>query len=258
LPVVGYSYMKIIPFKRLGSTNAHALQLAAEGAQPETVVWVLEQSAGRGQHGKAFSSPLGGLYFSLILKPDLLPERLPLITLAAGVACCLCLEDSCGISPLYLKWPNDLYFNRKKLGGILTESLPVAGKGPSIVVVGVGLNINSVADDFPEPLVPLLTSVKTGTKKHYDLGRLLEQLVPAIVEQMHCLEKNQDKLLALWNRRDYLKGRSILWDNGRDRIPGIGIGILNDGRYSLRDRSGTIHKILAGTLQPEAFLTPRK
>ncbi len=254
----GYSYMIIIPFERLGSTNAHALQLAAEGAPPKTVVWALEQSAGRGQYGKAFSSPRGGLYFSLILQPDLEPEKLSLITLAAGVACCLCLEKSCGVSPLFLKWPNDVYFNRKKVGGVLTESLAIPGKGPLTVVVGVGLNINSVADDFPEVLVPLLTSVKTATKKHHDLGSLLELLIAAIVEQMHCLEKNHDKLLALWNRRDYLKDRSALWDNGRDRIQGIGRGILDDGRYSLQDQSGTIHNILAGTLQPSSFSTSRQ
>jgi BirA family biotin operon repressor/biotin-[acetyl-CoA-carboxylase] ligase len=247
--------MKIVSFDRLGSTNAHALKLAVEGAQPETVVWALEQSAGRGQHGRVFSSPRGGLYFSLIFQPELLRDRLPLVTLAAGVGCCLCLEQYCAVAPVLLKWPNDLYFEQKKLGGILTESLPPAGGRLSTIVIGVGLNINSVSDDFSERLAPLLTSVKISTMKSHDLQELLDFFAYSIVEQIHCLEKNQDKLLALWHRRDYLKGRSILWDNGRTRISGIGLGILDDGRYALQDRSGTIHKILAGTLKPAAFST---
>lgn len=248
--------MKILSFDRIGSTNVHALKLAAEGAPPETVVWALKQSDGRGQYGKIFSSPLGGLYFSLILRPDLLPERLPLVTLAAGVACCHCLEQYCAVTPLLLKWPNDLYFRQKKLGGILTESLPPAGRSSATVIIGVGLNINSVVDDFPETLAPLLTSVKIETKKQHDLQCLLEGMVLAVIEQIKSLKENQDKLLALWSRHDYLKGQTILWDNGSDRIQGIGMGILDDGRYALQDRSGVIHKILAGTLKPAAFSSP--
>jgi len=241
--------MEILPFARLLSTNAYALELAAGGAQPETVVWALEQSGGRGQYRRRFSSPAGGLYFSLVLRPDLPPERLPLVTLAAGVGCCLCLERNCAVAPL-LKWPNDLYVNGKKLGGILTEGLPLVGREGPTVVVGVGLNVNSTPSDYPEALRPAVATLGDTTKKTFDLQPLLEGLVDTILYQVHTLKENRDKLLAQWDRRDYLKEQSMQWSNGRSIISGIGKGIQSDGRYSLMDASGAFHSILSGTIKP--------
>jgi len=241
--------MEILSFARLPSTNAYALELAVSGAHPETVVWALEQSGGRGQYRRRFSSPAGGLYFSLILRPDLPPERLPLVTLAVGVGCCLCLEQNCAVSPL-LKWPNDLYVNGKKLGGILTEALPLVRRERATVVVGVGLNVNSTPSDYPEELLPTVATLADTTKKTFDLQRLLDSLVDAILHQVHTLKENKDKLLAQWDRRDYLKEQLMQWSNGRSVISGIGQGIQSDGRYSLIDASGVLHSILAGTVKP--------
>ncbi|MCF6186067.1 MAG: biotin--[acetyl-CoA-carboxylase] ligase [Desulfobulbaceae bacterium] len=241
--------MEILSFARLPSTNAYALELAAGGAQHKTVVWALEQSGGRGQYRRRFSSPVGGLYFSLILRPDLPSERLPLVTLAAGVGCCLCLEQNCAVAPL-LKWPNDLYVNGKKLGGILTEGLPLVGPERPMVVVGVGLNVNSTSSDYPEELRPAVTTLADTTKKTFDLQRLLESLVDAILHQVHTLKENRVKLLAQWDRRDYLKEQSMQWSNGRSVISGIGQGVQSDGRYSMIDASGVLHSILAGTIKP--------
>lgn len=236
-------------FARLDSTNIHALKLAADGAEPGTVVWALEQVAGRGQYGRTFSSPAGGLYFSLLLRPDLPPERLPLVTLAVGLGCCLCLEQGCGIAPL-LKWPNDLYVHGKKLGGILTETLsPVQGR-KTTVVVGIGLNVNSMPSVFSPELAPLITSIKECTGAGRDLRELLERMVGVIEEQAQLLEENQDKLLAQWAQRDYLRGRFIKWYIGDSIITGRGCGLLEDGRYSLCDERGVLHSILAGTVKP--------
>ncbi len=242
--------MEILSFPRLPSTNIYALDLAAGGAQPETVVWALEQSDGRGQYSRRFSSPAGGLYFSLLLRPDLPPEHLPLVTLAAGVGCCLCLEQNCAVAPL-LKWPNDLYVNGKKLGGILTESLPVIGQQRPLVVVGVGLNVNSTPSCYPEELRSTVAALADITQRKYDLRNLLESLVEAILHQVRLLAENRDKLLAQWDRRDYLKNQSMQWSNGRSVISGIGQGIRSDGRYTLMEASGVLHSILSGTINPD-------
>ena len=241
--------MEILFFDKLPSTNAHALELAKQGAQPKTIVWAHEQTAGRGQYDRQFSSPPGGLYFSLILQPDLPVHRLSLVTLAAGVGCCRGLEQLCAVTPL-LKWPNDLYMGGKKLGGILTEALPFKKVQKATVIIGVGLNINSMAEDFSEELCSTVTSIADSTQRTFDLRLTLESIVQEILKQIHILEKNQDKLLAQWHKRDYLKGQSLEWDNGQTVISGIGQGILDDGRYSLLDSSGTLHEILAGTLRP--------
>ena len=241
--------MEILSFTHLPSTNVHALELAAGGAQPETVVWALEQSGGRGQYRRSFASPAGGLYFSLILRPELAPEQLPLVTLAAGVGCCLCLERNHTVAPL-LKWPNDLYVQGKKLGGILTETLPVSDRKRPVIVLGVGLNVNSAPSYFPGELLDTVITLAEATGRRFDLQPLLLSLVDAICSQVQLLEQDRDNLLAQWDKRDYLKGQSVQWSSGHSVITGIGQGIRSDGRYGLKDPSGVVHSILAGTIKP--------
>lgn len=241
--------MNILSFETLGSTNARAFKLAEAGAGPETVVWAQRQTSGRGQHGRIFVSPPGGLYFSLLLQPDLEPERLSLVTLAAGVGCCRFLERHCGL-PTKLKWPNDLYCRKRKLGGILTETMPITTNRPVTVVVGIGLNFNSTPVGFPKDMQRLITSVYALTGEIYELRAILPLLAGEIMQRIHALHSNQDKLLALWNERDYLKGHPMLWETGRKRITGIGRGLADDGCYILEDQTGKRHTILAGRVQP--------
>ncbi len=241
--------MNILFFDTLSSTNTRALELAAEGAGPEIVVWAHRQTLGRGQYGRMFASPPGGLYFSLVLQPDLVPERLSLVTLAAGVGCCRIIERYCHLH-VDLKWPNDLYCRHRKLGGILTETTPVTGDGSLRVVVGVGINVNTRTDEFPRAIQPLATSIRILTGKMYDLRIFLYCVVEEIIQQVKTLQRDSDKLLALWDEHDYCKGQTIKWETGDHCFTGIGRGLLDDGRYSLEEASGKMHAILAGRIQP--------
>ncbi len=241
--------MKILSFEKLDSTNTLALEMADAGAAPETVIWAQRQAAGRGQQGRVFVSPRGGLYFSILLQPKLVPEHLSLVTLAAGVGCCRFIEQHCDLH-VDLKWPNDLYCRLRKLGGILTETTPVTGDGVVSVVVGVGVNVNSTIDEFPDEVQPLVTSIGALTGKSYELRAFLHSIVEEIIQQVQTLQRDPDKLLALWNEHDYCKGKTIQWSTGRHCITGIGRGLLDDGRYSLEDQSGKMHAILAGRIRP--------
>jgi BirA family biotin operon repressor/biotin-[acetyl-CoA-carboxylase] ligase len=240
--------MKILSCDQIPSTNAYALRLAEQGAPQETVIWARTQTAGRGQYNRQFACPPGGLYFSLIIQPDLPISRLSLVTLAAGVGCCCSLEQICSVVPL-LKWPNDLYIHGSKLGGILTETLPFKKKQKATVIIGVGLNINSRSEDFSEELCSTVTSITDCTRQSFDLRMMLESIVLEILRKIHLLKRNQDKLLAQWHQRDYLRNQFLEWDNGQRVISGIGQGILDNGQYSLLDDTGTLHKIIAGTLK---------
>ncbi len=246
--------MNILSFDDLDSTNTRAFEMAGAGAAPETVIWAHRQTAGRGQQGRRFASPQGGLYFSLLLQPNLVPEQLPLVTLAAGVGCCRIIERYCDLH-VDLKWPNDLYCRHRKLGGILTETTPVTGNGAVTVVVGVGVNVNTPVDEFPEEVRPLVTSVCALTGNTFDLRSFLHFVVEEIIQQVQTLQRDSDKLLALWNEHDYCKGQTIKWETGHHCITGIGRGLLDDGRYSLEDQSGKIHAILAGRIQPVLWPT---
>lgn len=148
--------------------------MAAEAADG-TAVAALSQSAGRGRSGRSFLSPEGGLYLSMLLRPELTPERLPTLTPVAAVAVCRAVERVCGASGS-IKWPNDVVLGGKKICGILTES--VLGQGRACVIVGIGVNANT--RDFPEELRPIAGSVRDVTGEDCDLlalaGALIEEL----------------------------------------------------------------------------------
>ena len=242
--------MEITRFKTLPSTNLMALELGAQGAPDETVVLANTQEGGRGRLGRSFASPPGGLYMSILLRPDLMPEQLSLVTLAAGVACCRTVEQITGLEVL-LKWPNDLYVDKKKLAGILTESAPfdvTQGKIP-YVVVGVGLNVNTPVEKFPPVLQESATSVYCLCRQKYDP----EQFVPGIVSHLRslvaALKNEHGNMLQYWQERDYLRGRDIIWhDPAGTSYSGTGAGLHHDGCYKLRKREGGVIFLRGGEL----------
>ncbi len=127
------------------STNRAAKELARQGASQGTAVLADRQTAGRGRLGRDFFSPEGGLYLSVILRPELPREQWSLLTPMAAVAVCRALKQTCGLSP-GIKWVNDLYLAGKKLCGILCETAGAAA------VVGIGLNLRQPQGDFPPGL----------------------------------------------------------------------------------------------------------
>jgi len=159
-------------YEQLPSTNATAWQLINQGCGAGTVVIAVRQTAGRGQWGRTWVSPPGGLYLSLVLEPELPLPQSSLLTLTSawGIATSL---TNLGL-PIQIKWPNDLVSQGRKVGGLLTESRlvtsPMAGNAPQLqqVVVGVGLNWDnplpdnaiSVRDLWPEPSVPRVKTLE--------------------------------------------------------------------------------------------------
>ncbi|MBM9614273.1 biotin--[acetyl-CoA-carboxylase] ligase [Desulfobulbus rhabdoformis] len=240
-----------IQLEQTDSTNRVAKERAAEGAEEQTVIWALQQQSGQGQYGRVFASPLGGLYFSLILRPQLPFEALPLITLATGLACRDVLSEVCSVHA-QIKWPNDLYVDGKKVGGILCENSIDARQGEctATVIIGVGLNINSQVTDFPRELHSIVTTVLDATGRKVELEALLEQLIKKIGTFVDELAINRDSLLDRWQNYDYLLNRSLRYINGEQIILGTGRGLAPDGRYRIVDASGAPHAIIGGQLRP--------
>lgn len=240
-----------IHLQQTDSTNRVAREQAVTGAPSGSVVWADSQVAGKGQHGRSFVSPMGGLYFSLILRPELPPERLPLITLATGLACRDILANHYNLNA-QLKWPNDLFLHGKKVGGILCESFFEQQAGPSraTVIIGVGINCNGGPEDFPTALQPLVTTIAQVKQALIEIPLLLERLVEAVEESVLQLGGKISPLLDRWQEHDYLLGQSLRYTHGTEEITGVGKGISHDGRYRLTDDQGREHTIVGGQLRP--------
>lgn len=233
------------------STNRIAKEMVAEGAPTGTVVVAAAQSAGRGQYGRTFNSPLGGLYFSYIVEPTLPPEKISLVTLATGLACRNVLSERFQLNAL-IKWPNDLYLAGKKVAGILCEHLgqPHQYSTESKVIIGVGLNVNSRIEQFDPEVQPLVTTLFEHTGHTRELTSLLDDLLHAILLCVERLATEQNVLLEEWQRFDLLKGRPVTYTNPNGTIEGVGLGINQDGMYLVRDEMNQEHTIVGGQLRP--------
>jgi BirA family biotin operon repressor/biotin-[acetyl-CoA-carboxylase] ligase len=183
-------------FPSLESTNTRLLEAAANGAPEGTLYLADEQTLGRGRGGHAWhSEPGAGLYLSVLAKPSLhLPEAL-WISLATGLAAKAAINTTTGLT-IDLRWPNDLLFAGKKLGGILVEAAvePNADATLRYAVIGIGININH--ESFPPDLSPLATSLRLAAGHEQNRTTLLIAFLRALDFELTQLETQQPDLLA--------------------------------------------------------------
>ena len=165
--------VNVVHYKEVDSTNAEARRLSVEGAESGLVVTAKKQTAGKGRRGRSWESPADeNLYFSILLRPSLEPEKAPMLTLvmAYSVAKSLQKEDI----QVLIKWPNDLVCSGKKVCGILTE-MNLSGTQVEDVIVGVGLNVNTMK--FPDELEDKATSLRKETLRELECGELLQLIL---------------------------------------------------------------------------------
>ena len=199
------------------STNERAKLLAAEGAPHGTLVTADEQAAGRGRQGRQWTAPAGSaVLMSLVLRE--LDELLPL---TAAVAVCEALPVDATV-----KWPNDVWIDRRKVAGILVEGRPQEGWA----VLGVGLNVSTT--EFPPEFAETATSLLlSGTDTTPD--RVLDDVLRSLSE---WLGAPPEAVLSAWRSRDALKGERVRWSGGE----GIADGIDDSGALVVHTRDGPV------------------
>jgi len=174
---------KIQKYKTLESTNLKAKELAKSGAEPWTIILTEEQAGGYGRKGTAWLSLKGGLYFSIIL-PKSNIDDLQTLTILAAFICAKTIKENFNLEP-FIKLPNDVWVNGKKVAGILTEN--VIGKDVKISVMGIGFNTN--IEKFPEDLENIATSLKIELGREVDNKKILEQIITGLKEQLKTISE---------------------------------------------------------------------
>ncbi|MBK1631055.1 biotin--[acetyl-CoA-carboxylase] ligase [Thiohalocapsa halophila] len=246
------------------STNTRLMQCAADGGACGSVCLAERQRAGRGRSGRGWVSPFGAnIYLSVLWRYTLAPAELGGLSLACGVAVARVLKSS-GIAEIGLKWPNDLHWRRRKLGGLLLE---VAGEsqGPSHVVVGLGVNLHLSAEqarDIDQPWSDLTTALGDAAPKRNALAaRLIEGLVDALADYG---DAGLAPFLADWHAFDAYLGESVEVVTGERRVAGIAAGVAGDGGLLLDTAAGrqcfhggevSLRPGAAGTKQKGDFTT---
>ena len=195
------------------STNERAKELALGGAPHGTLVTADEQAAGRGRQGRSWVTPAGkALLMSLVLRD--LGEAQAYLPLAAALAVCDAAEESAPVR-CEIKWPNDVWIEGRKLAGILVEGRPQDGWA----VLGIGLNVATAQEEFPDELRQRATSLAaaapgTGAGR----GEVLERLLRALDSR---LAEPPARIVESWGKRDALLGRTVRWQDGEGRATGI-------------------------------------
>lgn len=196
----------VVCLKTVDSTNNECKRLALQGAPDGLAVLAATQTGGRGRRGRSFSSPDGGLYLSMVLRPTLAPQEVAPITAWVAVATARAVEDVTGLRP-GVKWPNDLILGNRKLCGILTELALVGETGElDYLVVGVGVNLSQTQEDWGPELGQIAIS----------LGQMLPQ-PPRRDVMAQALLRRLDEL-----RRDFPHHARPYLDDYREHCVNLG------------------------------------
>ena len=241
---------RILRFESLPSTNTEVARHASEGGAEGLAIIADEQTAGRGRLQRSWSSPKGaGLYFSVLLRPTIAPERWPLITFMAALAVGDALSEACGVTT-DIKWPNDLLSGERKICGILAEA--VETPGGRAVVLGMGINLTS--DAYPAEIAAAATSVAEVSGRTAERESLLAALVQALPRWYSLLHEpdGAEKIVAAWSSRSsYASGKPVQVASGDEVWQGITRGVESDGALRL-ETADEIKIVRAGDVSVRA------
>jgi BirA family biotin operon repressor/biotin-[acetyl-CoA-carboxylase] ligase len=231
---------KVDLHKDITSTNERAKELAMQGVEHGTVVFSERQSSGRGRMQRWWEAPAGGLWMSVILKPNLSLADASKITLCTGVAVADAITEVCKIKP-GIKWPNDLLYEGQKIVGILAE---VVGEWNTVqtMVVGIGVNVNFGRAELSKDLMAATLQDITGTR--WDLNLLAAKILERLEEELLLLEtQGFASVRERWTQRAVGIGQEALILQGKQTLEGVIQGISLDGELIVK--IGTENRIFA-------------
>ena len=233
-------------YKEVTSTNTVAKFLSMNDVENGTVVISEKQTKARGRSGKQWESPLGGVWLSIILNPNVDHSKLPLITLATGVAVAKTLERI-GVENPEIKWPNDIMINGKKVCGILTEAV---AKFNTIerVIIGVGIDSNIDINQFPQELQDGTTTLKEELGREGNENYLIKVLFEEFekISELFIHEK-YETILKDWRKRSYTIGKIVeVKEPFNTSYDAYVLGIGKEGALVVEKIDGTLEKVISG------------
>ena len=257
---------EILVFEETASTNDVCEQLARSDGRDGLVVFAESQTRGRGRRGRVWASPRGkGLWFSVLLRPQLPTPAAQRITVAASVAVARAVRETSGLDAR-IKWPNDVTVQGKKLAGTLTELCGGLGSSqattssdgacvpaPSSItmVLGIGINVNCQQDDFPPEVAAIATSLRLGTGQAQNRPALAAATLRALDQWYRAALTEFDTVTDEWARLCTTLGKQIVIAVGARRVEGCAQALDGDGALLVRKDNGQVEHILGGDLVQE-------
>lgn len=238
-------------FEQTTSTSDIVEKLARDGVAEGVVVFAEAQTRGRGRLGRKWFSPARkGLWFSVLLRPQIRPQQTTQLTIAAATALVRAIKAQTGIAA-EIKWPNDILVNGKKVAGILTE-LNAELDRAKYVVLGIGIDVNQTTRDFPHELRSVATSLRIESGQVVDRAELAVQLLRQLDNDYSRVCSGQFDLVAdEWARYCTTLGRYVVIRIGDRTVTGRAESLAPDGALLLRTQHGHIERIIGGDVTVE-------
>lgn len=238
-------------FQETASTNDVAEKLARDGVKEGVVVFAESQSKGRGRLGRKWISPLRqGLWFSVLLRPNLRPQAATQLTVAAATALYRGIRDVTGIAP-EIKWPNDIQIQGRKIAGVLTE-LSAEIDHINHLILGIGVDVNQTATEFPPELRKIATSLKAETGRDIHRADLAAAILRELDRDYARIGNGEfAKLADEWQQQCTTIGQRVSINIGDRIIQGHAEALDDDGALLVRTQHGRLERIIGGdvTLQ---------
>jgi len=222
----------------LDSTMNRAKEMARAGCPPYTVVIADRQTQGRGRMQRVWQSEEGGLYFSIVLRPSVIPKEGPLVNFAVALDLVLALEQCCGIAA-QVKWPNDVLVDERKIAGILSQ-MEFEADQITFINIGIGLNLNNRPEVTDKPAV----SAMQLTGKRVNRAELLSTFLDYFEKRMTAFSRQA--VIEAWKARTVTLGRRVTIATVRDTYEGLAVDVDEDGGLILEMADGARRTVFYG------------
>lgn len=237
---------EVVYRESVNSTNELAKELARKGAVQGTVVIAEEQTGGKGRMGREWYSPSReGLWFSVILRPEISPADAGKLTLVSAVGVAETIRELTGI-PAGIKWPNDVLINNRKVCGILVEMSAEIDK-INYLVIGIGVNVSLDAAKIPRELGSVAVSLEEQQKLRVTRAQLLAALLnklDSLYEEF--LAGRFPDILKSWKEMSVSLNRWVRVVSGNEVEEGVAFDLDDDGALILMKKDGAVKRILSG------------
>jgi len=243
---------RIFVYDILESTNITAKEATLDNAEFGTVIIADSQTAGKGRYGKSFFSPPNhGLYMSAVLNSALLPfDTQSLITVFAAVSVCQAIETISGKSP-QIKWVNDIFLNKKKICGILTESVTTPQNTASRqIIIGIGINFSTPATGFPAELQQIAGSLFETENTTVTRNCLAAGIINNLFTLGNRYSKNE--ILTEYKQRVFILGKEILITGNDKPYRATAVDIDDNGYLIVRKSDGELLTLFSGEIRQGA------
>lgn len=242
----------ILHKETITSTQTVAHELAQDGAEEGTIVIADEQTKGRGRMRREWHSTKGkGIWMSIILRPKILPQDAPQITLMTAVALAKAIESFLQLEQkdsLAIKWPNDLLISGKKIAGILTE-MQAEQDLIQYIIVGIGMNVNHRAEDIQEEIKNKATSLAIATGENWPIKNLIQKVLVEFEKTYEEYVHNGfSDIKAEWESYGFKIGENIKIRTFHDCWEAPFLGIAEDGALLTKDKDGNKTKLYSGEI----------